>query len=115
MTGEANIVDFHNEVYGCSGVMPDKYPCEGPTFRYICRCTWPMQSFIPYTVSVSSYYDFAPLFKAEMFDPDKWADIFKKSGAKCTLLSQEPAPFPSKAFDGVFVVCCLGGGADLVG
>lgn len=28
-----------------------------------------------------SYRDFAPLFKAELFDPDEWADIFKSSGA----------------------------------
>ena len=31
----------------------------------------------------SRYADFAPMFKAEMFDPDKWADIFKKAGAQC--------------------------------
>ena len=23
------------------------------------------------------------MFKAELFDPDHWADVFKKSGAKC--------------------------------
>ena len=28
------------------------------------------------------YQDFAPMFKAEMFDPDRWADIFARSGAK---------------------------------
>jgi alpha-L-fucosidase len=28
------------------------------------------------------YADFAPLFKAEMFDPDQWADIFVRSGAR---------------------------------
>ena len=32
MTGEADYVEFHNRVYGCSGVQPDKYPCVGPTF-----------------------------------------------------------------------------------
>ena len=31
------------------------------------------------------YPDFAPMFKAEMFDPDHWADVFKKSGAKCKI------------------------------
>ena len=28
------------------------------------------------------YKDFIPLFKAEKFDADQWADIFKKSGAR---------------------------------
>lgn len=28
------------------------------------------------------YEDFAPLFRAEMFDPEHWADIFQRSGAK---------------------------------
>ena len=29
-----------------------------------------------------TYPDFAPMFKAEFFDPNQWADIFKASGAK---------------------------------
>ena len=33
-----------------------------------------------------TYRDFAPLFKAELFDPDEWADIFKRSGAKYIIL-----------------------------
>ena len=28
------------------------------------------------------YADFVPLFRAEMFDPDAWADLLAKSGAK---------------------------------
>src|SRR2546430_9703540 len=28
------------------------------------------------------YQDFAPQFKAELFDPDHWADVFAQSGAK---------------------------------
>ena len=28
------------------------------------------------------YKDFAPRFKAELFDPDRWADLFFRSGAK---------------------------------
>ncbi|MFN7993221.1 MAG: alpha-L-fucosidase [Bryobacteraceae bacterium] len=28
------------------------------------------------------YFDFAPMFRAELFDPDHWADVFVRSGAK---------------------------------
>ena len=34
-----------------------------------------------------SYYDFPPMFRAEMFDPDHWASVFSKAGAKCTVHS----------------------------
>ena len=33
-----------------------------------------------------TYADFAPMFRAEMFDPDQWADIIEASGAKCVQL-----------------------------
>lgn len=33
-----------------------------------------------------TYRDFAPLFKAELFNPDEWADIFKRSGARYVIL-----------------------------
>ena len=29
-----------------------------------------------------TYADFAPQFRAEFYDPNQWADIFKASGAK---------------------------------
>ncbi|MBS4059637.1 MAG: alpha-L-fucosidase [Bacteroidetes bacterium] len=32
------------------------------------------------------YEDFAPLFKAELFDADEWASIFEKAGAKYIIL-----------------------------
>jgi alpha-L-fucosidase len=32
------------------------------------------------------YEDFAPLFKAELFNPDEWAQLFKNSGAQYVLL-----------------------------
>ena len=32
MTGTQAYVEFHNRVYGCSGVEPQKYPCTGPNF-----------------------------------------------------------------------------------
>jgi alpha-L-fucosidase len=36
-----------------------------------------------------SYQDFAPMFKAEYFNPDFWADIFLKSGAKYVVLTSK--------------------------
>ena len=35
------------------------------------------------------YEDFAPRFNAEMFDPDQWADLFEKSGAKYVVLTSK--------------------------
>ena len=35
------------------------------------------------------YPQFEPMFKAEMFDPSQWADVFKKSGAKYVVLTSK--------------------------
>jgi alpha-L-fucosidase len=35
------------------------------------------------------YYDFAPMFRAELFDPDQWADVFVRSGAKYVALTSK--------------------------
>ncbi|AHF15303.1 alpha-L-fucosidase [Niabella soli] len=35
------------------------------------------------------YEQFEPLFKAEMFNPDQWADVLKKSGAKYVVLTSK--------------------------
>ena len=35
------------------------------------------------------YQSFAPQFKAELFDPDHWADVFAKSGAKYVVLTSK--------------------------
>jgi alpha-L-fucosidase len=35
------------------------------------------------------YQDFAPLFKAEFFNPDQWADLFEKAGAKYIVLTSK--------------------------
>lgn len=37
----------------------------------------------------ATYNDFAPLFKAEFFEPDKWADLFKRSGAGYVVLTSK--------------------------
>jgi len=36
-----------------------------------------------------TYQDFAPLFKAEYFDADQWAELFKKAGAKYVVLTSK--------------------------
>lgn len=35
------------------------------------------------------YHDFAPLFMAEFFDPEYWAELFKKAGAKYVVLTSK--------------------------
>jgi alpha-L-fucosidase len=35
------------------------------------------------------YADFAPQFRAEMFDPDHWADVFARSGARYVALTSK--------------------------
>lgn len=35
------------------------------------------------------YRDFAPMFKAELFEPDEWADLFLRSGAKYVVLTSK--------------------------
>ena len=36
-----------------------------------------------------SYFDFAPLFRAELYNPDHWADVFVRSGAKYVALTSK--------------------------
>ncbi|CAH2074314.1 unnamed protein product, partial [Iphiclides podalirius] len=47
-----------------------------------------------------TYQDFAPMFKAEFFDPGQWADLFAKAGARYVVLTSKHhdgfALFPSK-------------------
>ena len=35
------------------------------------------------------YFDFAPMFHAELFDPDRWADLFVRSGARYVALTSK--------------------------
>ena len=46
------------------------------------------------------YHQFAPMFKAELFNPTEWAEIFKESGAKYVALTSKHhdgfCMFPSK-------------------
>ena len=46
------------------------------------------------------YQDFAPMFRAEMFEPAEWAELFRRSGARYVVLTSKHhdgyALFPSK-------------------
>ena len=35
------------------------------------------------------YQDFTPMFRAELFNPDDWADLFKRAGAKYVVLTSK--------------------------
>ncbi len=35
------------------------------------------------------YFDFARMFRAELFDPDRWADVFSRSGARYVALTSK--------------------------
>ncbi|MCT4587012.1 MAG: alpha-L-fucosidase [Carboxylicivirga sp.] len=37
----------------------------------------------------SSYYDFGKKFKAELYNPEEWADLFKRAGAKYVVLTSK--------------------------
>jgi len=49
-----------------------------------------VREFHQRTYGMNFTYDkFVPMFKAELFDPDEWASIFKKSGAKYVVLTSK--------------------------
>jgi alpha-L-fucosidase len=35
------------------------------------------------------YSEFEPMFKAELYDPDRWADVFQRSGAKYVVMTSK--------------------------
>jgi alpha-L-fucosidase len=53
-----------------------------------------------------SYHDFAPQFRAELWNPDQWADQFARSGAKYVVLTSKhhdgfclwPSSLPNQAY-----------------
>jgi alpha-L-fucosidase len=65
-----------------------------------------------------AYEDFAPLFRAELFDPAAWADLFRRAGARYVVLVSKHhdgyALWPS-AFSPGWNSVEVGPGRDLVG
>ena len=52
------------------------HPVPDSRIKCVCVCV----SVFVYTCR---YPEFAPMFKAELWDPDEWANLFKAAGAKC--------------------------------
>ena len=69
------------------------------------------------------YFDFAPMFHAELFDANRWADIFVQSGAKYIVLTSKhhdgfclwPSDLPSKAYGRPWNSVEVGPKRDVVG
>ena len=69
------------------------------------------------------YEDFAPLFRAELFDPAEWADLFRRSGARYVVLTAKhhdgyclwPAPAASEVRGHPWTAPEVGPRRDLVG
>ncbi len=70
-----------------------------------------------------SYFDFAPKFTCEMYDPDQWADIFARSGAKYVVLTSKhhdgfclwPSKVANKTWGKKWNSVDAGPGRDLLG
>lgn len=67
-----------------------------------------------------SYFDFAPFFRAELYNPDEWMKLFRNAGASYVVLTAKQAdgyclwPTRDKYFEG-FNTFSKGPGKDLVG
>jgi len=58
-----------------------------PRWMYLDSTVWGLNYYQHHAKTYGTpdkfgYKDFIPMFKAEKFDPDQWADIFKRSGAR---------------------------------
>ena len=51
--------------------------------------TRPTNSTSATTAQNFPYFDFAPMFRAELYNPDHWADVFQRSGAKYVVLTSK--------------------------
>ncbi|MDQ2777153.1 MAG: alpha-L-fucosidase [Acidobacteriota bacterium] len=67
--GPYSVPEFGNEWYSRNMYRPDNR-----AYAHELKIHGPLQSF--------GYKDLIPLFRAERFDPDKWADLFVRAGAR---------------------------------
>lgn len=71
--GIYSVPAFDNEWYGRWMYVPGRKDWGGTVFEHHQKTYGPLSEF--------NYHDFIPLFKAEHFDAEEWAGLFKKSGA----------------------------------
>ena len=81
--------------------VPSWGPTEGPVYQKYAEWYWyrqnpqggPLKSFVDFHNKMYGenfhYQDFVKNFKAEMFNPDQWAEIFKDAGAKYVVLTSK--------------------------
>ena len=67
--GVYSVPAFDNEWYP-----RNMYIVDGPVFKHHIATYGPQSKF--------GYKDFIPMFRAEKFNPDTWAELFRKAGAK---------------------------------
>jgi alpha-L-fucosidase len=95
--------------YGNEWYPRNMYLVNEPTFQYHIQHYGPQSKF--------GYKDFIPEFKAEKFDPDAWAELFKKAGAKYVVpVAEHHDGFPM--YDCSFTRWCaakMGPHRDIVG
>ena len=88
---------IHWGVYSVPAYAPKRQDVESTGLAYAEWYGWQVgQKYPPYYDFHKSIYgekcryeDFAGQWKAEMFDPDKWAKLFKRAGAKYVVLTSK--------------------------
>ncbi len=72
--GIYSVPAYDNEWYGRWMYVPGRKAWGGSVFEHHQKTYGPVSEF--------NYHDFIPMFKAEHFDAEEWAELFKKSGAR---------------------------------
>ena len=72
--GVYSVPAYDNEWYGRWMYVPGRKAWGGTVFEHHQKTYGPVSEF--------NYHDFIPMFKAEHFDAEEWAVLFKKSGAR---------------------------------
>jgi alpha-L-fucosidase len=72
--GIYSVPAYDNEWYGRWMYVPGRKAWGGTVFEHHQKTYGPVSEF--------NYHDFIPMFKAEHFDAEEWADLFNKSGAR---------------------------------
>ncbi len=85
--GVYSVPAFDNEWYP-----RNMYIADGPVFKHHIATYGPQSKF--------GYKDFIPMFRAEKFDADAWAELFRKAGAKYVVpVAEHHDGFPMFDYD----------------